>query len=97
MTTAHFFRSKPLWVGIILAGGIDVVNGLHFLFPNFPGLGGEFYDLRPTVYDKTVECDWMDPDRLLPLRYRNGIFHPSRPFIYILVFLHFLEIRDDFW
>ena len=52
MTTTRFFRSKPLWVGIVLAGGIDVVNGLHFLFPNFPGLGGEFYDLHPLFTTK---------------------------------------------
>ena len=35
MTTAQFFRSKPLWVGIVLAGGIDVINGLAFSVSQF--------------------------------------------------------------
>lgn len=35
--TAEFFRYKPLWIGFLLGGGIDALNGLHFYFPFVPG------------------------------------------------------------
>jgi len=35
---ASFFRSKLLWAGIGLAVGIDLIQGLHVLFPAVPGL-----------------------------------------------------------
>jgi len=33
-----FFRNRLLWVGIGLAVGIDLLQGLHVLFPSVPGL-----------------------------------------------------------
>lgn len=76
MTTARFFRSKPLWVGIILAGGIDVVNGLHFLYPNFPGLGGEFYDLRPLFTTKPWNAIGWTPIVFFPFVIGMAYFIP---------------------
>ena len=76
MTTARFFHSKVLWVGIILAGGIDVVNGLHFLFPNFPGLGGEFYDLRPLFTTKPWNAIGWTPVVFFPFVIGMAYFIP---------------------
>ena len=76
MTTARFFRSKPLWVGIILAGGIDVVNGLHFLYPSFPGLGGEFYDLHPLFTTKPWNAIGWTPVVLFPFVIGMAYFIP---------------------
>ena len=36
MTTTDFFRNRLMWAGFILAGGMDLINGLHFLFPVIP-------------------------------------------------------------
>jgi hypothetical protein len=36
--SAEFFLYKPLWFGFLLGAGIDVLNGLHFYFPNVPGI-----------------------------------------------------------
>ena len=76
MTTTRFFRSKPLWIGIILAGGIDVINGLHFLFPNLPGLGGEFYDLHPLFTTKPWNAIGWTPIVLFPFAVGMAYFIP---------------------
>ena len=34
---SSLFKSKMMWLGFVVAGGIDLVNGLHVLFPAFPG------------------------------------------------------------
>jgi len=31
-----FFRSRMMWIGFMVAGGIDIINGLNFLFPQIP-------------------------------------------------------------
>ncbi len=84
MTTARFFRSKPLWVGILLAGSIDVINGLHFLYPNFPGLGGEFYDLRPLFTTKPWNAIGWTPVVIFPFVIGMAYFIP-------------LELSFTFW
>jgi hypothetical protein len=33
-----FLKSKALWIGFALAAGIDIINGLHFLYPTIPGV-----------------------------------------------------------
>ena len=76
MTTTRFFRAKSLWIGMILAGGIDVINGLHFLFPSFPGLGGEFYDLRPLFTTKPWNAIGWTPIVLFPFAVGMAYFIP---------------------
>ena len=48
MTTRsrRFFRSPWMWLGLSIGVVIDVINGLNFLFPAVPSLGGKLYDLR---------------------------------------------------
>lgn len=31
-----FFSNKTLWIGFAVAGGIDLVNGLHYIYPAIP-------------------------------------------------------------
>ena len=81
-----------MWAGFVLAGGMDLINGLHFLFPIIPGLGGEFFDLRPFFYHQTVERYRLDTGCCLPLCHWDGIFYPPRSLLYVLVFLRLLEV-----
>lgn len=32
----RILRNKAMWIGFAIAGGIDVLNGLHFLYPSIP-------------------------------------------------------------
>jgi len=38
MTTEpkRFFKNRLLWIGFAIAGGIDLINGLNFLYPSIP-------------------------------------------------------------
>ena len=96
MTTRGFFRDRLMWAGFILAGGMDLINGLHFLFPIIPGLGGEFFDLRPFFTTKPWNAIGWTPNRYLSLRHWDGIFYPARSLLYLLVLLCVLEVRDDY-
>lgn len=39
------FKNKLMWIGLIIAAGMNLMNGLHLLYPSIPGSGGAFYDL----------------------------------------------------
>jgi hypothetical protein len=40
MTSAPkvFFKNRWLWLGFAIAGGIDLINGLNFLYPSIPSI-----------------------------------------------------------
>jgi len=48
-----FWKNKLLWIGIAVAGSIDVINGLHFIFPSIPEIPirqrdiGHFFTEKP--------------------------------------------------
>ena len=39
-----FFVNRPMWLGFGIAFLVNIVNGLHHLFPLVPSLGGELYE-----------------------------------------------------
>ncbi len=36
INSTRFFKNKILWIGVGVAAGLDILNGLHFLFPAVP-------------------------------------------------------------
>lgn len=34
--SAKFFKNHMLWIGFGIAGGVDLINGLHYIFPAVP-------------------------------------------------------------
>lgn len=53
-TGTPFWHSPMMWGGFAIAGAIDIVNGLHYLYPSFPFLAwiklynvGQFFTQRP--------------------------------------------------
>lgn len=48
-----FWRSAPLWIGFGLAGGVDLLNGIAYLYPSVPSLPyyGAAMDLKPYLVD----------------------------------------------
>ncbi len=49
----RFFRSNMMWIGLAIAGGINLINGLHVLFPSVPAVPvrqaeiGHYFTERP--------------------------------------------------
>ncbi|MBM3238637.1 hypothetical protein FJZ31_20265 [Candidatus Poribacteria bacterium] len=39
------FKTKMLWIGFAIAGGIDLINGLHYLFPVLPYIPVRDYEI----------------------------------------------------
>ena len=76
MTSSGFFQNRWLWIGIILAGGMDFVNGLHFLYPSLPGFGGEFYDLHPLFTTKPWNAIGWTPVVIFPFAIGLAYFMP---------------------
>ena len=43
LTSEGFFINKTMWVGFGLMAGLDIINGLHFIFPAIPRLFARSY------------------------------------------------------
>jgi len=70
------FRSPALWMGFGVAGLVDIVNGLHFLIPSVPSLGGRLYDLQPLFTNKPWNAVGWTPIGLFPFAVGLAFFMP---------------------
>ena len=73
---SRFLRSKPMWIGFALAAGMDIINGLHFLYPSVPGLGGRLYDLLPFFPGKPLNAIGWTPVAVFPYAVGLAFFIP---------------------
>jgi hypothetical protein len=71
-----FFKNKLMWMGFALAGGIDIVNGLNFLYPSIPGVGGKLYDLLPYITEKPWNAVGWTPVAIFPYAVGLAFFIP---------------------
>lgn len=51
-SSRNFLGNKLMWIGFGIAGGIDILNGLHFLYPAVPHLDiyvniGQYFNEKP--------------------------------------------------
>jgi hypothetical protein len=71
-----FFRNRLMWVGFALAGGLNLWNGLAFLYPSLPMLPIGIIDLKPYLTIKPWNAiDWT-PITLYPLVIGLGYLLP---------------------
>ncbi len=68
--------NKMMWLGFGIAGAIDVLNGLHYLFPTVPSLGGRLYDLRPFFTQKPWSAIGWTPVAVFPFAVGMAFFIP---------------------
>ena len=61
-----FFKNKLMWGGFFLAGGVNLINGLHFLYPQVPGLGGSFYNIGSLFDTKPFSSIGYTPIAVFP-------------------------------
>ncbi|MBM3237841.1 hypothetical protein FJZ31_16250 [Candidatus Poribacteria bacterium] len=69
----NFFSNKLLWLGFGVAAGIDIINGLNFLFPIFPKIP-LIYNLGEHFVDKPFNTIGSFPIQINP--YAIGLAFP---------------------
>jgi hypothetical protein len=70
------FRRRSLWVGFALAGGIDIWNGLNFLFPQIPFLNVKGFDVGAFFTERPWNAiGWM-PLTFYPFAFGIGFLMP---------------------
>ena len=78
MTTRsrRFFRSPWMWLGLSIGVTIDIINGLNFLFPAVPSLGGKLYDLRRIFTERPWNGIGWSPIGVFPFGVGLSFFIP---------------------
>ena len=76
LNAPSFFRSKAMWMGFAIAGGMDFINGLHFLYPVVPGFGGTLYNLAPFFTDAPWNAIGWTPIPIFPYAVGLAFFMP---------------------
>jgi len=68
--------NRLMWLGFALTIGIDLLNGLHFLFPSVPALPMNLVDLGQMVKDKPWNAIGYTPLRLYMFVIGMGFLMP---------------------
>ena len=61
----RLFKNKMLWVGFAIAGGIDLINGIHAFFPAFPEIPVRKADLGIYFTEKPWDAMGWTPVYIL--------------------------------
>jgi len=85
-----FFKNPILWSGFALAGGIDILNGLHFLYPNLPYIPIKLQDISYLFSQKPWSAIGWTPVSAYPFIIGLAFFIPldlsfSCWFFYLLI------------
>ena len=72
----NLLTNRVMWLGFGIAGAIDILNGLHYLFPTVPSLGGRLYDLRPFFIQKPWSAIGWTPIAVFPFAVGMAFFIP---------------------
>lgn len=70
------YRNKLMWFGFALAGGIDLVNGVHWLYPSLPEIIVKHVDLLPYITTKPWRAVGWTPYSFYPFAIGLGFLLP---------------------
>jgi len=74
---AAFWRSKVMWMGFSVAGVIDFINGMHYLYPSWPYLSMvKLYDLGPYMTQRPWNAIGWTPISMYPFAIGLAYFLP---------------------
>ena len=65
-----------MWLGLSIGVTIDIINGLNFLFPAVPSLGGKLYDLRRIFTERPWSGIGWSPLGVFPFGVGLSFFIP---------------------
>ncbi|MFC1715412.1 DUF6785 family protein [Candidatus Poribacteria bacterium] len=72
----RLFKNKLMWIGFAVAGGMDILNGLHFLNPAIPSTGGPYWDIGLYITDKPWSAIGRTPVGISPFAIGLGFLMP---------------------
>jgi hypothetical protein len=72
----QFFRKKLMWIGFSIGAIIDIVNGINFLVPSVPSLGGKLYDLQQIFTERPLNAIGWSPLAVFPFGVGLSFFIP---------------------
>lgn len=70
------FKSRLMWIGLAIAAGMNLMNGLHMLYPNLPGFGGAFFDLGTMLRTRPWSAIGYTPAAVFPFAVGMSFFIP---------------------
>ena len=87
--SVEFFRHKPLWYGFMVGAGIDILNGLHWFYPNIPGFVVRHDAPELNIGNSFTEFPWTGVPR--------GLGVPLYPFIIAIGYFLPLDLSFSIW
>ena len=73
----RFFKSKMMWIGFAIAGGIDLINGLHVFLPILPEIPVRKAEIGRYFTEKPWDAIGWTPLYILPFGVGIGFLMPS--------------------
>lgn len=70
------FKNRLMWIGLTIAAGMNLMNGLHLLYPSLPGSGGAFLDLGAQVGSRPWSAIGYTPVAVFPFAVGMSFFIP---------------------
>jgi len=93
VTDGRFFKNKLMWIGFAVAGGMDILNGLHFLFPSIPSTGGPYWDIGLYITEKPWSAIGRTPVGISPFAIGLGFLMPLDLSLSCWVFYLFWKVE----
>ena len=89
----RFFKSKAMWIGFAIAGGINLINGLHVLVPALPEIPIRNAEIGQYFTEKPWDAmDWT-PIFILPFAVGIGFLMPSEMSLSLWFFYLFWKME----
>lgn len=71
-----FLRNKLMWIGFVIAGGINVINGLNFFYPFVPAIPVKIHDISHFFTEKPLSAIGWTPISFYPFVLGLGFLMP---------------------
>ena len=73
----NFIRNKMMWIGFSIAGGLDIINGLGYFYPQIPIVPVKRHDLGHFFVEKPWSAIGWFPISFYPFAIGLSFFMPS--------------------
>jgi len=88
-----FFKSRVMWIGLAIGAMINLINGLHMLYPSLPGIPLRQMNLGVYFTDKPWNAIGWTPLYILPFAVGLGYLMPLEMSFSIWFFYLFWKVQ----